>query len=311
MTVASDPITRFLDLRMLWGGGQVAAGAQPRQWSGTAAIPDPDYSDHARYVNLALGDLQQYVRGRDVLIATHGFANNREDGIHELAEWRKLLTLPDSAAYLGVLWPGDSEFFGPLCYPNEPSQAMDAGAKLAAFLDNDLQGAASFSFVSHSLGARVILNAIVTLQSPVPVRRAIVMAGAVNDDCLTVEFSSIQQKAEQIVVLASQEDDVLRWAFPVGDLAAEIIDKDHPWWESALGRFGPAGRPGRYLPPCEIPNSWNFGHGDYLRSKPPAPAIILPPASPAMPDPAAPPPLNGDAGWQEAWSASVVSSFFR
>ncbi len=307
--MTADPITRFLDLRMLWGGGEVAPAAQPMQWNGTTAIGDTNYTDHSRYVDLSLTDLQSYVRGRDVLLATHGFANNREDGIRELSEWRKLLTLPDSAAYLGVLWPGDSEYLGPLCYPGEPSQAMDAGAKLAAFIDANLQGATSFSFASHSLGARVILNAMTTMQ--LPVRRAVIMAGAINDDCLTNEFSSIQQKAEEIVVLASQEDGVLRWAFPVGDLAAEIIGKDHPWWESALGRFGPAARPANYLPPCQIPDPWNFGHGDYLRTKPPAPTIIPPPAPPVMPDPTQPPPLSGAAGWQEAWSASVVSSFFR
>lgn len=307
--MTADPNTRFLDLRMLWGGGEVAPAPQPMLWIGTPTIGDTNYVDHACYIDLALNDLQAYVRGRDVLFATHGFANNREDGIHELSEWRKLLTLPDSAAFVGVLWPGDSEYLGPLCYPGEPSQAMDAGAKLAAFVDAYLQGAASFSFASHSLGARVILNAMTNMQ--LPVRRAIIMAGAINDDCLTNEFSSIQQKAQEIVVMASQQDGVLRWAFPMGDLAAEILGKEHPWWESALGRFGPVTRPARYLPPCEIPDCWNFGHGDYLRSKPPAPAVIPPPPAPAMPDPNAPPPLGGAAGWQEAWSASVVSSFFR
>lgn len=311
MTVAADSITRFLDLRALWGGGEVSDTVQPKQWNGTATVNDPNYADHSRYFDLALADLESYVCGRDVLIATHGFNNNREDGIHALAEWRKLLDLPDSAAYLGLLWPGDSESLFALSYPAEPAHAMDAGAKLAAFVDANLQNAASLSFVSHSLGARVILEAMAQIQTPVPVRRAILMAGAVDDRCLTGEFSAIQQKAEQINVLASKEDDVLRWAFPIGDFVAEIVDHDHPWWESALGRFGPADRPGHYLPPCQIPDDWKFGHGNYLQTDPPAPATIPPPPVPAMPPPAAPLPLSGAAGWQEAWSASVVSSLFQ
>jgi hypothetical protein len=309
MTVAEDAITRFLDLRALWGGGEVSDKVQPKQWLGTARIGDPNYAVHSRYVDLALGDLRQYVCGRDVLIATHGFNNNRQQGIQALSEWRKLLSLPDSAAYLGLLWSGDSESVHMLSYPTEPAHGRDAGAKLAAFVDANLQNAASLSFVSHSLGARVILEAMTTMQ--LPVRRAILMAGAVDDHCLTGEFSAIQQKAQTIAVLASKEDEVLRWAFPVGDFVAEIVDRDHPWWESALGRFGPVERPDHYLPPCEIPKGWKYGHGDYLRVKPPAPQPIPPPPPPAMPPPTHPLPFDGAGGWQEAWSASVVSTFFR
>jgi hypothetical protein len=309
MTVAKEAITRFLDLRALWGGGEVSDKVQPKQWNGTAEIGETDYDDHSLYADLAPADLAQYVCGKDVLIATHGFKKNRQQGIQALSEWRKLLSLPESAAYLGLLWPGDSEFFGPLCYPAEPAHAMRAGDKLAAFVDANLQNAATLSFVSHSLGARVILEAMTTMQSPV--EKAILMAGAVDDHCLTGEFSRIQQKAKEIVVLASKEDEVLRWEFPIGDFAAEIIDHDHPWWESALGRFGPAKRPEHYLPPCEIPKQWKYGHADYLQVDPPAPAPIPPPPPPAMPPPVNPLPLCGVDGWQEAWSASVVSAFFR
>ncbi len=309
MTVAADAVTRFLDLRMLWGGGDVADRVHPMQWNGVAAVNDPNYSDHSRFVDLPLADLQSFICGKDVLIATHGFNNNRQDGIQALAEWRKLLTLPDSAAYLGLLWPGDSESLHALCYPAEPAHAMQAGAIAAAFVDAAFQSAASLSFVSHSLGARVILEAITAIKSPV--RRAILMAGAIDDRCLTGEFAAIQQKAGQIAVLASKEDEILRWAFPLGDFVAEVLDRDHPWWESALGRFGPAERPDRYLPPCQIPSQWNYGHGDYLRTSPPAPSVIPPASGPAMPPPAVPLPLDGRCGWQQAWSASAVSRFFR
>ncbi len=309
MTVPEDPITRFLDLRTLWGGGEVCDQMQLKRWLGTASLGDPHYDDHSKYVDLSLADLNQYVGGKDVLIVTHGFNNNREEGIHALSEWRKLMSLPDSAAYLGLLWPGDSESVHALSYPTAPACAMRAGAKLAAFVNANLQSAASLSFVSHSLGTRVVLEAIGVMQ--LPVRRAILMAGAVNARCLTGEFSQIQQKAGEIVVLASSEDEILRWAFPVGDFCAEMIDHNHPWWESALGRFGPAGNPLHYLPPCEIPKAWNYGHCDYLQAKPPAPQPIPPPPPPAMPPPAAPLPLRGVHGWQQAWSASVVSTFFR
>ena len=304
----ADPITRFLDLRALWAGGDVSDNVQLKQWNGTAGIADANYADHPRYVDLAPQDFLSYICGKHVLIATHGFNKNRQQGIQALAEWRKLLTLPGAGAFLGLLWPGDSESLHALCYPAEPAHAMDAGSKLAQFADAQFGNAASVSFASHSLGGRVILQAMTQMQ--LPVRKAMIMAGAVDDRCLTQEFSSVQQKVQTISVLASKEDEVLRWAFPIGDFVAEIVDQSHPWWESALGRFGPAAPPQHYQPPCQIPPEWTYGHGDYLRTDPPASATIPPPSLPGMPPPAVPRPLNGSDGWQEAWSASVVSAWF-
>jgi hypothetical protein len=134
------------------------------------------------------------------------------------------------------------------------------------------------------------------------------MAGAIADNCLTREYAPVPAKVDTISVLASKQDWVLEWAFPIGNLAAEIIDRNHPWWESALGRSGPSQRPAHYRSPCQIPNEWDYGHGDYLRTNPPASAPIPPPTDvPKW----GPKPQNGDPGWQEAWSASFASTRFK
>jgi len=304
---STDPVTRFLDLRGPSSGGVVAAddGVQLRQWTGGNNYQDEDFDKY--YAPLSSNALQSFIQGKDVLIATHGYNVNRNAGIQTLSMWRQLLCLPDKVVFIGVLWPGDSESFHALSYPVEPAHAMAAGTMLGKFVEDSFRSAASISFVSHSLGACVILEAIKTMTRNV--RRAILMAGAVDDRCLTREFACVQNKVDVISVLASQEDEVLRWAFPAGDLLAEIFDHDHPWWESALGRFGPASSPSHYQPPCQIPKDWNYGHGDYLRTDPPAPACISPPTyldKSNDPDVPVPIPLNHQAGWQEAWSASFV-----
>jgi len=208
--------------------------------------------------------------------------------------------------FLGLLWPGDSESLHALSYPVAPKNAMDAGTMVGQFIDKSFAGAASISMASHSLGARVVLEAATTMTRQV--RRMIIMAGAVSDNCLTAEFAGVPAKVEVISALASKEDEVLRWAFPIGDFVAEIIDHDHPWWESALGRFGPAQSPSDFRAPFQIPDQWNFGHGDYLQVDPTA-------SGPLAPDcgiPAAEPlPQGGSGGWQQAWSASFVSCRFR
>jgi hypothetical protein len=294
-------MTNFLDARALWGSGHVANAVQPKAWTG-----GNNYADHSQYIDLAPADLQSFIHGQNVLIGTHGFNVNRQDGIETMQYWETLLGLPVGAVFLGFLWPGDSEFFHALSYPVEPKHATAAGNLLAKFADDSLADAASVSFVSHSLGARVVLQAI--SQMKLPVRRLILMAGAINDDCLTAEFAAVPAKVGTISLLASAEDEVLRWAFPLGDFVAEIIGRDHPWWESALGRSGPRSRPANYRSPCQIPKGWNFGHGNYLQTDPPAPAPIPPPTD--VPEDG-PPPLGGVPGWQEAWSAAFASTRFQ
>jgi pimeloyl-ACP methyl ester carboxylesterase len=288
-------MTTFLDVRALWGGGEVSDAVQVK--TGTNA---------ADYTDLKLEGLLDWIHGQDVLIGTHGFNVDRQDGIQCLSQWEGLLSLGGTGRFVGFLWPGDSESLHALSYPAEPQHAVAAGGKLAEFVDAHFGDAASISFVSHSLGARVVLEAMKQLN--LPVRRAMVMAGAIGDDCLTGAYAQAAANVETISVMASKEDGILRWAFPLGDLVAEIIDGDHPWWESALGRFGPKKRPQNYQAPCQIPKEWDYGHGDYLRVDPPAPAILPPdPQIPKRGDE----PLGGAGGWQEAWSASCVSGRFK
>jgi hypothetical protein len=287
-------MTVFLNSRAAWGGGGVAHSISA--CTATVGVYHP----------LDMAGLKNFIHGNHVLIGTHGFNVNQSDGIECLSAWEPLLQLPAASVFVGLLWPGDSDSLYALSYPVEPKNAMDAGTMVGQFVDANFGDAASISFVSHSLGGRVILQAITTMNRPV--RRAILMAGAISDDCLTAEFSSVPGKVENVSVLTSQEDDVLRWAFPAGDFAAELVDRAHPWWESALGRTGPRVAPPNFSPPNRIPDAWDYGHGDYLRVKPPAHTPIPPPAQVPVTDAL---PLKGAPGWQQAWSAAFVSSRFR
>jgi pimeloyl-ACP methyl ester carboxylesterase len=289
-------MTNFLDVRALSGGGGVSDQVQIKTGNSLG-----------NYTDLGLPALQSFIHGKNVLIGTHGFNVNRADGIEHLSYWESLLELPDASVFLGLLWPGDSESFYALSYPVEPKNAMAAGGMIADFVNKYFANAASVSFVSHSLGARVILEAISGINRQV--RRAILMAGAIGDDCLTAEFAAVPGKVDMISVLASKEDDVLRWAFPIGDFAAEILDHTHPWWESALGRFGPTPIPDHFQPPDQIPDGWNYGHGDYLQDDPQAAAGPIPPNT-DVPE-GGDPPQGGADGWQEAFSASFVSTRFK
>lgn len=295
-------MTQFLDLRLQPVGGELAK--QVAVFQGTSV---------ANYTGATIGDLLSAINGRHVLIATHGFNVNREDGIASLSNWAGLLQLGPGSAFLALLWPGDSVWAHGLDYPGEARVADDAGALLASFIDATFQGAASVSFVSHSLGARVVLATIANMKTPV--RRLTLMAGAIDDNCLSTEFQAAAAKIGAVSALASMKDTVLSHLFPLGNFVAGILTEGHPWWHAAIGHCGPAQAwPANFAAPFMIPDAWNFDHGNYLQiNQPPSPAMALPVTVPGQG--AGYPILDGAGnpaiGWQEAFTAGFESSRFR
>jgi pimeloyl-ACP methyl ester carboxylesterase len=282
-------MTLFIDLRATPSGGICATEATV--W------------DEGRTL-VATDDFLSRIQGRDLILATHGFNVSRADGIKALSSWDTLCQLPPSALFIGVLWPGDSRYLPVLDYPFEGNEAITSGQLLARFLNQNANSAASVSLVSHSLGARMILEALAGLQNKV--RRLIIMAGAIENDCLTREYQSAAVKAEEIYVIASKQDWVLEFAFPTGNLIGEILMHGHPYCKVALGRNGPAipipltQRGGAW----QIPADWKYGHLDYLPSE--VIGHVLPP--PIIAPGESSTPTDSADGWKPAWSASAVAT---
>lgn len=245
------------------------------------------------------GPLVQAVKGKDVLLAAHGFNVNQADGIAKLSAWDSVQQLGPGAVFIGLLWPGDSSWLPVLDYPAEGNEAIASGRLLAPFLDKNFGGAASLNFASHSLGARMVLETIRNLRTLQP-RKLTLMAGAIDDDCLTDEYADAAAKVPDISVLASEKDLVLEFAFPVGNPVAGILTQGHPYWHGALGRDGPNPQ-GKVHPDPKIPANWNYGHGDYVGGSPPAyaPVTDIPPEGAKTP------------GSKPNWSASLVSGRFK
>ncbi len=277
-------MTWFLDLRADSAGGNPAREVTVRENND---------------IYLSAKGLVSAIHGKHVLLATHGFNVNRSDGIDSLSKWANLVNLGADSIFVGVLWPGDSCWAPVVDYPFEGSEAIMSGELLAPFLDEYFVKAASISFASHSLGARMVLETISHLK--LNVRRLTIMAGAINDDCLLDEYQGAASKIEKISLLASHEDYVLKLAFPIGNLISELISSDHPYWKGALGLDGPAyPLPNNLHTGWQIPDDWDYGHLDYLGGGPPpfsGPAN-LPTQAPNVPCP------------KPTWSACFVSTRF-
>ena len=201
------------------------------------------------------------VRGKDVLLAAHGFNVAYASGVHSLGRLEAALQPRSGEAFFGVLWPGDW-ILPAINYPFEDRIASRAGQLLADFCNTWLASARSVSFLSHSLGARVILEAI--RLSKRRIRRACITAGAVNANCLAEEYALAAANCDSIITLSSMQDKVLEFAYPAGDLLADVLYPDHPPFESALGRHGPTPPFASFIRAYEIADSPPYDHGDYL-----------------------------------------------
>ena len=206
--------------------------------------------------------VRSVVGGRNLLFAAHGFNVSYQDGACSLGLLDRYLGLAPGNLFIGVLWPGDS-WLPIVDYPFEGDVALDCGARLASFCNTWCGGSQSLSFLSHSLGARLVLEAIAHLSSRA--QSVCLTAAAINRDCLTAEYAGAAANSSLISILASHEDLVLKLAFTVGDPFADLLHDDHAPFQPALGAGGPptpAPPPVRY--PWQIPNSLDYGHHDYL-----------------------------------------------
>jgi len=280
-------MTWFIDLRQLPAGGG----------------PVPDITSIGVYQDSGPGglpELLEAVRGKDVLLGTHGFAVHRAAGVQELSAWHRLLTLPASAVFVAVLWPGDMRIELFVDYPWEDDEAKQSGELLAQFLNARFTGITSISFCSHSLGARVMLEAVA--DTTLRIKRLVLMAGAIDDDCLHTQYAKAAQRVEEISVLASHCDEVLNIAFPLGNTLVGLLDVGHPYWSSALGRNGPdVPQPAGLQAGWMIIDGWDYGHMDYLGAGLKAMSLPVEVPQQGAARPASKP----------AWSAAFVSSRFR
>ncbi len=307
-------MTYFIDVRADSAGGNPVAGAED-------VIIRTDQQPNPLPHSLDAA-LVQAVQGRDVLLGTHGFHVNRKDGIVYLSHWNEWLQLGLNGFFVGVLWPGDSRWVPFLDYPVEGNEAIKSGRVLADYLRRNFAGVNSLSFTSHSLGARVVLETIRNLKQAFKLKSLTVMAGAIDDTCLVDEYRDAAKQVEEISVLASSCDDVLKLAFPVGNLFSGLLTRGDPYWHGALGRYGPypADQPLNLHQTPNVPTLWKFGHHSYINcegsvSGPPGESgpfgvpLVVPPQGT---NPPAPPdnPQPKDKNWQQAWAAGFVSTRF-
>jgi len=240
----------------------------PRGGGVSQAVSVWDDGNHPR----TLADLFKEIQGRDVLLVTHGFSVSQAEGETNLGGWNTGLTLGD-VAVLGILWPGDSRWIPKVDYVVEGNEAMASGKLIADFINNNFTDALSISFASHSLGARMVLQAVGGINRTI--RTLFLMASAIDNTCLNNEFSAAVSNVQRLSVIASRSDDVLKWAFPTGNFLGGLISRGTPYVHEALGREGPVSPyPANLHTGWQIPDEWNYGHENYLPETNPISSVM-------------------------------------
>jgi hypothetical protein len=307
----AEQLTYFIDVRSEKIGGSPVASVDD------VTIRTNQLTDPTNKLDPALVEA---ISGRDLMIGTHGFHVTRDDGIKYLHHWHQWLDLGPNGCFVGALWPGDSSWLHGLDYPGEYGDAIQSGQLLASYIVKNFSGANSLSFISHSLGARVMLEAVNSLPVSARLNSLTVMAAAIDDTCLVDEYQNAAGKLKRISVLASKSDDVLRFLFPEGNIAAGIIHRGDPYWHGALGRYGPnpPNQPTNLYGSPILPDSWKFGHHNYINcydavfSPPIAPPMSFAPAPLVIPAEGAADPQGANAwsDWRSAWAAGFCSGRF-
>lgn len=245
-------MTLFVSTRQGGDGSSLAPPAGYEGPFGTAAKPT--------VTALTPEAFARRLENKHVLVATHGFNVGFENGVRSLDRLGAYLNLGPGWAFVGVLWPGD--FFIPVVnYSWEADDAVKSGRRLARYLNAVGAGANSFSFLSHSLGARVVLEAAGAMGRKV--RSICVTAAAADDNTLTTGHNLARTNCGPISVLSSLQDKTLFLAYPVGDFFSDATyDRDSPW-KGALGRYGSNPREPEVIN-HPIPRAADYDHGDYF-----------------------------------------------
>jgi hypothetical protein len=283
-----------------------------RAWGRGGPVGSLKVSDGTKFYADASGLLND-IRGRDVFLMAHGYHVDRQHGTQSLTQWKSKLKIDAQPVFIGVLWPGDCVLPIFIDYVWEGSEAEKSGTMLGEFVRDNFGFAASLTFASHSLGARVVLQAIQTLADSDRVRNLILLAAAIEDDTLLHEFNGAAKKVGRISVVYSLEDHVLQLAYPGGNLIGGLVERGDPNVKAALGRLGPSAPwPGKIVPNPRLPSFWKYGHTDYMTTNPVTGDFTLPitvpdPSIQSLPGGMLPAMAPGDT-WKPCWSPGYAAT---
>jgi hypothetical protein len=234
------------------------------------------------------------VKNKHVCFLIHGFNVNRDNGYTGLGAMAQEFTgkgvlgagapplnllITDVDVIIPVLWSGD--WYLPINYPFLLPDIRLTARHFADFIWSSASMMRRVSFFTHSMGARVAFE---TVRAALAAKdrytlpafdTAILTAGAVADDIMDQDdFADTVTAFRRFVVVSSTADSVLSGFFPTGNAVEQVLWRDDPGRDEALGLYGPRLKQGSAaLPKTSWYRLTDHDHGDYV----PAPASPVAP----------------------------------
>lgn len=216
-----------------------------------------------------------------VTFLVHGFNVSREAGQTALSRLANDMPSIHNGAIVVVTWPGDHSMV-PINFASylwRKNDANDCGREFERFCKRSLAPDAILSFVSHSLGARVVMESMSRLQDRFTIDRVCLMAAAIDDDSLADpdQYRQAVKAAGRVAVLASEKDFILQQTYQPGQHPVRTLLAPGSLFltAKALGYSGPKPRTEKVFWYHSIPETIhheqihsdrNVGHLDYVDS---------------------------------------------
>jgi hypothetical protein len=243
------------------------------------------------------------LEGKRVCFLVHGFNVNRDFGYTGLGAVSQEMT-PHCGALsmvappadldvsgidilVPVLWAGD--WYLPINYPFLLPDIRLTGRYFAELILSPSINPASVSFITHSMGARVVLETVQQTMAMAGIRKTPIFdtclftAPAVSDQVFDdPDYAQAVAAVRRFVVVSSPADTTLSGAFVWGNGVEQALWPRDPGADIALGLTGPRlhknsaalGKTQWY----EIPATIGQNHSDYL------PRPLAPPPPPVLPN---------------------------
>lgn len=196
------------------------------------------------------------LKDKHVLVVIHGYNTPKADVLATYFSVQSSLKRVGQIydAIIGYLWPaGDA----PLSYFAAEKHAKETSKRLGGLIDQIAEKAHHFDVMAHSLGNLLFLKAAKKSSTHKPLRAFFSLGAAVDDGSIEKKeiFGHAVQKCQQIYVIYSKKDEVLKYLYPLAD------------HQQALGSAG-AENPSRLSSNIQLVDSTDVvaAHSDYFKA---------------------------------------------
>jgi len=169
-----------------------------------------------------MASLLKAVRGRSVLVLVHGYNNTYDRLARAYASIERGLRAAGAPydVVVGYVWPGGD---ARLSYLHAKARARRVRARLGKLLCALRAAAENTSVMGHSLGCYLVLLGLEAARCD-GFGEIYLMAAAVDDEdvCEGGRFYGIPAKCRGAYVFRSEQDDVLKYGFLLGDASRAL-----------------------------------------------------------------------------------------